>query len=361
MKSMKMCNRFRILSVIFVICIFLSDHAKANEAKTYKIGVLANRGSEMCLTKWTATADYLTKAIDNADFKIVPLDFEQIYPTVEAGNVDFVIANPSFYVNLETGYNINRIATLKNLQQGKVCKVFGGVIFTKASSGLNNIADLKGKRFMAVKETSLGGWQMVWRELKACGIDPYKYFADLIFGGNHDAVVYAVRDGKVDAGTVRTDVLERMTMEGKIDIDDFKILFFDHEKIKQLIQHDGEHESFPFVHSTRLYPEWPFAKAAETSDEIAEKVTSALLTMSADSDAARDAICSGWAMPHNYTRVHDCLRELRLSPYEDYGKISTSELIKQYWLWLLIAILVILITVAIAIRLKKLNVKLRNK
>ena len=35
--------------------------------------------------------------------------------------------------------------------------------------------------------------------------------------------------GKADAGTVRTDTLERMTAEGKIDIKDFKIINIDYE------------------------------------------------------------------------------------------------------------------------------------
>ncbi|MEA3224752.1 MAG: PhnD/SsuA/transferrin family substrate-binding protein, partial [Planctomycetota bacterium] len=309
------------------------------------------------MAKWTATADYLTEAIENVGFEIVPLDFEQIYPTVEAGEVDFVIANSSFYVNLEARYGAGRIATLKNLRQGKVCTTFGGAIFTKTDSGINKLTDLKGKRFMAVEKTSFGGWQMAWRELKVHGIDPHKDFADLLFGGTHDAVVYAVRDGKVDAGTVRTDTLGRMEAEGKIDIDDYEILF-GRDKHIHIVIDDDACRSFPFAHSTRSYPEWPFAKTAETPDEIAEKVTAALLSMPADSDAAKAARCAGWTIPHNYTSVHDCLRKLRVAPYEDYGKVSTVELIRQYWLWLLGAAGVILTVVTVAIRARKLNIEL---
>ncbi len=159
----------------------------------------------------------------------MPLSFEQVYPNVEAGKVDFVIVNSSFYVNLEARYGASRIATLKNLRQGKVCTIFGGVIITKAGSNIHKIADLKGKRFMAVKETSFGGWQMAWRKLKEQGIDPYKDFTDLQFGGTHDAVVNAVGEGKVDGGTVRTDILERMAKEGKIDINDYLILLGNEE------------------------------------------------------------------------------------------------------------------------------------
>jgi PAS domain S-box-containing protein len=357
MKNEMIKKTGRILSVVFVISVVLSAFATAEEAKVYKIGVLAKRGTERCLVKWTATADYLTETIENAGFEIVPLSFEQVYPNVEAGKVDFVIANSSFYVNLEVRYGASRIATLKNLRQGKVCTMFGGVIISKTSSGIGKLANLKGKTFMAVEETSFGGWQMAWRELKGQGIDPYKDFADLQFGGTHDAVVYAVGEGKVDAGTVRTDTLERMATEGKIDIDDYKILF-GHDEHKHLIKHDNADESFPFAHNTSLYPEWPFAKTAETPDEIAEKVTAALLSMSADSDAAKAARCAGWTIPQNYAPVHDCLMELRIAPYEDYGKITIAELVRQYWPWLLGAAGGILTIVVFAIRTRRLNIKL---
>ena len=74
-----------------------TDHA-------VKIGVLATRGTERCLEKWTPTAEYLTHVIQVKTFVIVPVDFEQIYTVVERGDVDFILANPSFYVKLETRF-----------------------------------------------------------------------------------------------------------------------------------------------------------------------------------------------------------------------------------------------------------------
>jgi two-component system sensor histidine kinase TtrS len=77
---------------------------------------------------------------------------------------------------------------------------------------------------MAVDETSLGGFQMAWRELNANGINPYEDFSALIFGGIHDEVVLAVLNRDVDVGTVRTDILERMAAAGTVRLDDFHII-----------------------------------------------------------------------------------------------------------------------------------------
>ena len=172
------------------------------DSATVRLGVLAKRGSQRCLEKWGPTAEYLTATIPGYSFVIRPLGYGETYATVKRKDVDFILANPSLYVELESSLGASRMATLKNLRpNGTQTTVYGGVVFRKADNkDIEHLEDLKGKTFMAVKETSFGGWQTAWRELKEHGIDPYRHFADLQFGGTHDAVVYAVRDGKVDAG-----------------------------------------------------------------------------------------------------------------------------------------------------------------
>ena len=102
-----------------------------------------------------------------------------------------------------------------------------------------------------------------------------------------------------------------MAIEGKINLEDFYAIY----------EHGGEVVHLPFVHSTRSYPEWPFAKVKHTPDELAEKMATALLEMPWDCAATRAARCAGWTIPLNYQPVHDCLKELKVGPYKDLGKI----------------------------------------
>ena len=50
------------------------------EDKQVKIGVLAKRGAEHCLQKWSPTAEYLSRNISGYSFSIIPLDFDQLGP-----------------------------------------------------------------------------------------------------------------------------------------------------------------------------------------------------------------------------------------------------------------------------------------
>ena len=341
----------RILALCLSWIVIASVSVAQEMPKPIQIGVLAKRGYERCQKKWQPTAEYLSNRLPGYSFTIIPLNYDEVYAAVERKEIHFILANPSFYVELERLYGVSRMLTLKNLRLGKASSVFGGVIFYRAErKDIKHLNDLRGKRFVAVDEKALAGWQAAWRELKENGINPYRDFSDLSFLGTHDAVVYAVRDGKFDAGSVRTDALERMAMEGKIRLEDFYVM---HE-------HYGDDVHLPFLHSTRAYPEWPFAKARHTSDQLAEKVAAVLLRMSPDCPTARAGRYDGWTIPLNYQSVHECLKYLRVDPYRDYGKITLRSTLQQYWSWLLGALAAMILLTLFTVYIININRQLRQ-
>ena len=340
------------ITVVFIVLSLILLLARVSWADDtqVRIGVLAKRGIVRCLEKWSPTAEYLSDKIPDKIFVIVPIDSDGVFSFVEHGTVDFILANPSIYVELESLYGVNRIVTIKNFGINCTHTKYSGVVFCKANRiDIQHLSEINGKNFMGVSETSFGGWQMTWREFKQKGIDPYRDFKTLRFAGTQDAVVYAVRDGKVDAGTVRTDTLEKMEMEGKIDLKDFRVI---HE-------HGGGRVYLPFRHSTRSYPEWPFSKVKHTPDDLAEKVAIALLEMPRDCAAAKAAKCAGWTIPLNYQPVHECLKKLKVGPYKDLGKITFADIFKKYWGWIIPIVFLFIVLAGITIFIQKLNRNIR--
>ncbi|MET0047091.1 MAG: PhnD/SsuA/transferrin family substrate-binding protein [Sedimenticola sp.] len=335
------------LLTIFIIFFALAGEAVAIEPPI-RIGVLSHRGSEATLKMWSPTADYLTQAVHGRQFEIVPLDFDEVNPSVESGAVDFVLVNPGIYVNLEVRYRVSRIATLNNLVGEVASNVFGGVIFTrKDRNDLASLENLKGKRFLAVDETSLGGFQMAWRQLQDVGLSPYED-VKLSFAGIHDDVVMAVLNGDVDAGTVRTDILERMASSGTIDLTDFKII------------NPRFEPHFYFNLSTRLYPEWPFSKVQHTPNELAQRVAVALLNMPHDHVAAQAGNYAGWTVPLDYQPVHDIFKALALPPYEAIARFTLMDAIRKYWYWLLGGLVFILFMAFMTTWVVRLNRELKR-
>ncbi|MFO7775848.1 MAG: PhnD/SsuA/transferrin family substrate-binding protein, partial [Candidatus Hydrogenedentota bacterium] len=296
---------------------FFSCHAYA---ETVRVGVLAHRGIERSLAHWTATADYLSEEVPDHEFEMVPLRFEQIEPAVQEGSVDFLIANSSIFAEMEARYTLNAIATLRNEHYGEAYSVFGGVIFTRADrEDIRSLDDLKGTRFMAVNPTSFGGWRAGWLEMQERGLSIPEDFSELRFGDTHDAVAEAVLDGDVDAGTVRTNTLERMDQEGVLNLDEFRIL-------NPYETTDG----FPLQRSTPLYPEWPFAALPHTPEDLARDVATALINMPADNPAAQASQSAGWTVPYSYGSVEEALRELRISPFERRGAVTIMDSLRRH-------------------------------
>jgi signal transduction histidine kinase/ABC-type phosphate/phosphonate transport system substrate-binding protein/ActR/RegA family two-component response regulator len=331
--------------------LFPADGAFAaglSDQKTINIGVLARRGPDECVHEWQPTADYLATQIPGVQFRIKPFRFEEAESIVKTEAVDFIILNSYLYVKLRNIYGISRIATLKRLTPAGYAPLFGGTIFCKSDrNDIANIEDLAGKSFMAVDQDSFGGWLAALLELKRHGIDPQRDFSSLQFGGTHDDVVYAVRDGKVEAGTIATPILDNMIAEGKVDQRAFKII------------HQQHREGFPFL-STELYPEWPIAKLKHTSSDLAEKVTIALLTIFSHDPAAKAAGYAGWTVALDYTPIDECLQELRHGIYENYGKITIQQLVSEYRWQAGAFILTITSLISMLIYLRQLNKNLQK-
>lgn len=348
-----MKGRQYVVSGFLLLAFFLSQigsvWAGEENPTTIKIGVLARRGFDECLKEWSPTAQYLTERLPGRAFKIVPLNFREISPAIENNQVDFVIANPFIYVELQDLYGVSRMVTLKRLTPQGYTVRFGGSIFCRADSHkISSLEDLKGHVFAAVDETSFGGWMVAWRELKKIGVDPYRDFKGLAFGGTHDDVVFAVRDGKVDAGTVATPILAQMIAEGKISPNTFKILNLQEESTTS------------YGLSTRLYPEWPFSKLKHTPDDIAEKVAIALLAMPKQSSPAVAAGIAGWTVPFDYTEVQTCMQELQVGIYKEYGKITLAQMFVVYRWQSLSVISALIILTGMLLYSRKLNRSLQT-
>jgi len=306
----------------------------------HKIGVLANRGYEKCLEEWGPTANYLSTTLESLSFEIVPLNFDEILPAVKNRDICYIAANSSYYVYLEYYGLAHRVVTLQLLGTTSIQPLFGGVIFTRRdNNSIEELNDLRGKSFAAVDKNSLGGWHAALRELKESGVVPEKAFSKLLFKDSHDEVIYSVLNGEVDAGTVRSSQLERMHNEKLIDIKDFKII----NNLKE------KYPEYNYNISTRLYPEWSIAALSHTNPELSKKVVVQLLQMDKDDPAAKALRGAGWTIPQDYAEVHNLLKILKLAPYENYGEISFTRAIQQYWLWIVFLLVFLIIAVVSAI------------
>ncbi len=338
---------------LLIIGLMLDGGAVAAEANAawIRIGVLTKGNEPLTLQRWSSTADYLHQHIAARHFRIVPLDFSQIEAAVSGAEIDFLLANPAIFAEMETAYGAAAMLTLKRrVLAERSAAVFAGAIVVKAGRhDLRGIEHLKNMRFAAVDPTSFGGWAMAWRQMKLNAIDPFVDLAGIKFLGSHEAVVQAVLDGTVDAGTVRTGVLEQMASTGRLDLD----------QVHVMMEQGGAlgHPSFELslLHSTAYYPEWPLASLPHTDSQLVKQVALALLAMNAGDPAARAAGIAGWQPPANYLPVHDLMRDLKLAQYQHFGEVELLDAARQHWRWAALIVLALLLLTALVVYVLRLN------
>ncbi len=274
----------------------------AAQTGSLSIGVLAWRGEEKALQQWAPTRAALQAAFPEYEIVLRPLGLKAMGAALAAQDLDFFITNPGNYIEMEQRFGASRLMTLESVGSGVPAASIGTVLFSAAvRQDIQQLADLKGKTLMAASRDAFGGFQIGWGILQRAGIDPFKDLDKLVFAGFPlDNIVLQVASGKVDSGIVRACLLEEMVQEGQIDLNDFRILNPQH--------FDG----FECALSSRLFPNWPFAKARGTDHILAKRAAIALLEMPRDA-----AVKNGqsWTIPLSYQPVITLFKSLRISPY----------------------------------------------
>lgn len=319
----KLAQRLAIpIGMVLALMVFMSQVHGATlpnqQSEIVRIGVLANRGAEYALKQWTPHADYLNAELAPRRFEIVPLSFSALTGAVQRREVQLVITNSGHYIEMELAGSVSRIATLVMRGPKGPLNQFGGTAITRAANvRINRYADLAGLKVMIPDKASLGGWQVHLREALEQGIDLEKDTGVIIQTGNHEKVVEGVLAGAADVGLVRSDLLESMAAQGKLKLSDLRIV------------NPRNAPDFPYLLSTRLYPEWPLARVVGVSEQLTKDVLICLLALPPDHPAALAAGIQGWTLPLNYQSVHDLLRETRLGPYANLP-ISFADIVARY-------------------------------
>jgi signal transduction histidine kinase/CheY-like chemotaxis protein len=307
-----------------------------NDPDIIKIGVLITESNEITHEEWDKTAEYLATEIPNHDFVIVPILHSEVSDKVINKEVDFVIVNPSIYVNLEVTTGAKSIATMQNISGTVTSSSYGAVVFTLDSNDdINTYTDVSKRTIAAVNKYSFS-WEMALNDFKTEGIASDNDFQYLTFTNTESEVVNRVLSGTDDVGVVRSGVLEEMSDAGLIDLADIKVLSI-------------ESSGYPFLLSTQLYPEWPLVQTNHISDELGLLVGEALMTLEYDATAIINSGIGGWGIPQNYQDVHTTLQILNIAPYEDYNVLSLQNTI--YHNRVLFIIILVALSVIISITL----------
>ena len=164
----------------------------------------------------------LISVFNKVGFKVrtmIVKDYEALSSGIQEGIIDVAWFSPFAYVNAHEKIGIEPLVSPK--VNGKVS--YNGYIITRKDSGINELADLKGKSFGYVDEGSASGYLYARHIIKTKGMNPDKIFSRTSFLGSHDNVIKAVLSKELDAGATYNEAIENAHMNG-INTDEFRII-----------------------------------------------------------------------------------------------------------------------------------------
>src|SRR5882724_2298824 len=191
-----MRRRQVVLLLLTSVVAGLAAHPAA--ARDLKFGFTPVLGEVEMRAEFDPLATYLSDAIGQKVVLYVARDYGDLRAQMEAGVVDIGSFSPFAYVDAMRGGKIRIIA--QSIINGTA--YYRGIIVARKDSGLKTVADLKGKRFAFVDPKSASGYVYPRAMLIEKGLDPKSYFKETIFAGDHNKVIAAVLNGRVDAGAI---------------------------------------------------------------------------------------------------------------------------------------------------------------
>ena len=280
--------------------------------KPVRVGVLAFLGADAAVEEWTPVLRRLQATLPGYTPELHQLDHAGLREAAQRGELDFVITNPGHYVELEASLGASRILTLDVGGERPPQRALGSAVIVPQASTLQGLEDLRGRRLAIVGRGGFGGYQLVWGELDALGIEPEVGLAALHeVGFPMGGVVDAIDAGLADAGVLRSCLLEQHP--------DWAARF--------RVLSPRDEAGFPCATSTPLYPDWPLAALRHTPPELSRTVAIALLGMRAERDGL------AWSVPADYQSVHALFRRLEIGPYAYLRAPTLMVLAERYWPW----------------------------
>jgi phosphonate transport system substrate-binding protein len=270
-----------------------------------KIGYMLCNSEQETTQRFLPLTRYLSDRV-GVDFVMVPVDTNDFEKRFANGEFTFTHTNSVLYVMLKENHGVELIAAEK---RGNLGSRTAGAIIARKGSGIEKLADIKGKRMVFGPMLAPTGYLAEYDLMLAAGINPENDLAHYTIppgSFKHEKLIYGVLYGKYDVAAAPVLDLEIMTREGKITADDYTILA-----------------------QTKAVPYCTFAAAKGYDPAIVKKVKDALLALK-ETDTGEingerlKVLKAAWIDGYEELRDsdYDVLREMakrvNMPPYQKY-------------------------------------------
>jgi phosphonate transport system substrate-binding protein len=193
-----MINRRIVLAGVATLAFATSASAEDWKTKYPEItfaAIPAENGSGV-LERYTPFVNYLSKELGVKVTLRVANDYAAVIEGQRAGNIHIGYYGPASFSRARvTGVKTDAFVIDVNSDGSKG---YYSVFYVLAKSPYQKLEDLKGKNLGLVDPNSTSGNNMPRFRMNQMGIDPEKFFSQVVFTGSHENAVLALAQGTID-------------------------------------------------------------------------------------------------------------------------------------------------------------------
>lgn len=223
-------NKLALAICIAVTLVFISGcQAEQEQAPQQKsrteplvIGLIPEHNLFMQLERYEPMARYLSEKLQTeVKLKVLPR-YGNIIDNFVSTGLDGAFFGSFTYALAHRKLELEVLARPESLE-GR--STYYGMILVRKDSGIQDVADFKGKRFAFVDQATTAGYLLPLAYFKEHDIAQYrKYLGETYFTGTHEDAIYDVLSGKADIAAAKNTVYERIALENKAVVEELRVL-----------------------------------------------------------------------------------------------------------------------------------------
>jgi phosphonate transport system substrate-binding protein len=223
-----------LLGAIAIGAMLAGSMARAENLETFRIGIIGGENEADRLRNFQCLIDQLPKVLGVKDVKLFPAtDYDGVIQGLLGGTLDAAELGASGFAKIYLT-DPKAVEPILASVQTDGSTGYYSIMVARKDSGIKTLADMKGKKLGFADPDSTSGYLVPVTALpKDIKTSVKDYFSETGFGGGHENLVLAVKDGKFDAGTTfgsgvgkfdegySSGNLRKMVDKGLVDMKDF--------------------------------------------------------------------------------------------------------------------------------------------
>lgn len=243
-----------------------TPQATTGSNRPLRISAIPDQDPEKLQRIYGSVATYLTAEL-GVPVEYVPVtDYTASVTAFKVGDLDLV-----WYGGL-TGVQARlQVDGAQALVQRDIDEQFHSVFIANVNSGINTLADLKGRTFTFGSESSTSGRLMPQYFLDQEGIKLTDFKGEAGFSGSHDKTLSLVTAGTFDAGVLNEQVWKSRQADGTVDA----------SKVKEIYRSPAYHDYHWVLHPS---------VATNYGSDMPEKIRAAFLKLDPSVPAQKEVL-----------------------------------------------------------------------